>query len=331
MNTSFPVYSLGLSEIQQLLATDMRLIDNLFHTQLYSDVGMIVEIVEHLIGAGGKRMRPMLVLLAGYACGGNGEDLRKLAAVIEFIHSSTLLHDDVVDESLMRRGQSTANAIWGNLSSVLVGDFLYSRSFHLMGALGSMDIMRVIGETVNQLAEGEILQLQHVHNPDVDEAAYMQVIKNKTAALFAASTMSGAVLAGADPDLQRRMQMFGEHLGYAFQIADDVLDYTADAEQLGKNLGDDLAEGKVTLPLIHALNVSHPMQRNRLREIILAGEVSAMREVMEAIHNSDAVEYSRLKAEGHVQIAIQALEGVPESEMVAALRGLALYAIERNH
>lgn len=331
MKTSFPVYSLGLSEIQKLLATDMRLIDNLFRAQLYSDVDLIVEIVEHHIGAGGKRMRPMLVLLAGYACGGHGENLRKLAAAIEFIHSSTLLHDDVVDKSLMRRGCSTANAIWGSHPSVLVGDFLYSRSFHLMVALGSMDIMRVISETVNQLAEGEILQLQHVHNADIDETAYMRVIKNKTAALFAASTMSGAVLAGAEPDLQRRMQMFGEHLGYAFQIADDVLDYTADAEQLGKNLGDDLAEGKVTLPLIHALNVCHPIQRNRLREIIQTGEVTAMGEVMEAIRTSDAVEYSLLKAEDHVQIAIQALESLPDSEMVAALRGLALYAIKRNH
>ncbi|PND33699.1 octaprenyl-diphosphate synthase [Achromobacter pulmonis] len=331
MTHQLAAVSLQLADIQRLVASDMGQVDALIRGRLHSRVDLIVEVVEHLIAAGGKRLRPMLVILAGRACGGHGQGLHKLATIIEFIHTSTLLHDDVVDESSMRRGRSTANAIWGSLPAVLVGDFLYSRSFQLMVELGSMQIMQIIGKTTNQLAEGEILQLLHVHNPDVDEAAYMQVIKHKTAVLFAASTTAGAILAGADRELQRRMEVFGEHLGYAFQITDDVLDYTADAEQLGKNLGDDLAEGKVTLPLIHAMNFSQGAQRNRLREIVQNGGMDAMDVVMEAIQSTGAVDYSRRRAHEHARIAVSMLGGVATTDSVAALRALAAYAVERSY
>ncbi len=214
---------------------------------------LINQVAEHIIGAGGKRLRPMLLLLAAGALGHRGPDAHQLAAVVEFIHTATLLHDDVVDESDLRRGRSTANAVWGNAASVLVGDFLYSRSFQLMVELDRMEVMQILADTTNRIAEGEVLQLLHVRNPDTDEAAYLRVIERKTAVLFAAATRLGALLAGADATTCDALHDYGMNLGYAFQIADDVLDYASDAQTLGKNLGDDLAEGKATLPLIHAI------------------------------------------------------------------------------
>src|SRR6476646_3418679 len=262
--------ALPLAEIQALLASDMAAVDALIRRRLASDVVLINQVAEYIVGAGGKRLRPMLLLLAARAHSGNTDaafeaGIHQLAAVIEFIHTATLLHDDVVDESDLRRGHSTANAVWGNAASVLVGDFLYSRSFQLMVELDRMEVMRILADTTNRIAEGEVLQLLHVRNPDTDEAAYLRVIERKTAVLFAAATRLGAMLAGCDDATSDAMHDYGLNLGYAFQIADDVLDYAADADALGKNLGDDLAEGKATLPLINAIKHSDAATQAVLR------------------------------------------------------------------
>ena len=323
--------ALALPGIQSLAQADMAAVDALIRARLASDVVLINQIADHIISAGGKRLRPMLVVLAGQACGPTTPDHHQLAAIIEFIHTSTLLHDDVVDESDLRRGRSTANALWGNAPSVLVGDFLYSRSFQLMVELDRMDVMRLLADTTNRIAEGEVLQLLHVHNPDTDEAAYLRVIERKTAVLFAAGTRLGAMASGVDEGIQRRLYDYGMALGYAFQIADDVLDYTADAEALGKNLGDDLAEGKATLPLIHAIRHSDTGTAERLRAIVQEGDAGAMPEVLAAIRATGGLDYSRERARHYAAMAGQALDGLPESDALAALRGLARYAVERGH
>jgi octaprenyl-diphosphate synthase len=309
----------------------MAAVDALIRTRLSSDVVLINQIADHIVSAGGKRLRPMLVTLAGRACGAVTAEHHQLAAIIEFIHTSTLLHDDVVDESDLRRGRSTANALWGNAPSVLVGDFLYSRSFQLMVELDRMPVMRILADTTNRIAEGEVLQLLHVHNPDTDEAAYLQVIERKTAVLFAAGTRLGALASGADEAMQQRLYDFGMNLGYAFQIADDVLDYTADAAGLGKNLGDDLAEGKATLPLIHAIRNSDAATRARLREIVEHGEHEPMPEVLAAIRASGGLEYSQGLAARYAEAAEAALDGLGDGAAVAALRGLARYAVQRTY
>ncbi|MBB5884401.1 octaprenyl-diphosphate synthase [Xanthomonas sp. LMG 8992] len=326
-----PSSALGLPQIQMLAAPDMAEVDALIRRRLASDVVLINQIADHIVSAGGKRLRPMLVVLAGRACGAGGPMQHQLAAIIEFIHTSTLLHDDVVDESDLRRGRSTANALWGNAPSVLVGDFLYSRSFQLMVELDSMAVMRLLADTTNRIAEGEVLQLLHVHNPDTDEAAYLRVIERKTAVLFAAGTRLGALASGASEAVQEHLYDYGMQLGYAFQIADDVLDYTADATDLGKNLGDDLAEGKATLPLIHAMAHADEATRARLRQIVEQGDASAMPEVLAAIEASGGIDYSRRRAADYAAAAERALDGLPENEAVAALRGLARYAVERRH
>jgi len=322
---------LAMSDIQRLASPDMAAIDALIRARLSSDVVLINQIADHIVSAGGKRLRPMLVTLAGRACGAVTAEHHQLAAIIEFIHTSTLLHDDVVDESDLRRGRSTANALWGNAPSVLVGDFLYSRSFQLMVELDRMPVMRILADTTNRIAEGEVLQLLHVHNPDTDEAAYLQVIERKTAVLFAAGTRLGALASGADEAMQQRLYDFGMNLGYAFQIADDVLDYTADAAGLGKNLGDDLAEGKATLPLIHAIRNSDAATRARLREIVEHGEHEPMPEVLAAIRASGGLEYSQGLAARYAEAAEAALDGLGDGAAVAALRGLARYAVQRTY
>ncbi len=325
-----PRPALALPQIQTLATADMAAVDALIRVRLASDVVLINQIADHIISAGGKRLRPMLVVLAGRACGAVIADHHQLAAIIEFIHTSTLLHDDVVDESDLRRGRSTANALWGNAPSVLVGDFLYSRSFQLMVELDRMEVMRILADTTNRIAEGEVLQLLHVHNPDTDEAAYLRVIERKTAVLFAAGTQLGALASGVDAATQQKLYDYGMNLGYAFQIADDVLDYTADAADLGKNLGDDLAEGKATLPLIHAMRHSDEATRGRLRAIVENGEGAAMPEVLAAIHATGGLEYSQRRAMEYAQAAEAALDGVEENDAVAALRGLAQYAVQRK-
>jgi octaprenyl-diphosphate synthase len=334
MDTASQSQALDLPAIQALAKADMAAVDALIRRRLASEVVLINQVAEYIIGAGGKRLRPMLLLLAAGSLGrhgGIGPDAHQLAAVIEFIHTATLLHDDVVDESDLRRGRRTANAVWGNAASVLVGDFLYSRSFQLMVELDRVEVMRILADTTNLIAEGEVLQLLHVRNPDTDEAAYLRVIERKTAVLFAAATRLGALLAGADATLQQQLHEYGLNLGYAFQIADDVLDYASDADTLGKNLGDDLAEGKATLPLIHAIRKSDAPVRERLRAAIEHGDTSALPQVLAAIHATGGLEYSRERARGYAELAERALDGLDDNEHLAALRGLARYAVNRDH
>lgn len=320
-----------LTAIQALAAPDMTAMDALIRRRLASDVVLVNQIAEYIVGAGGKRLRPMLLLLAAGALGHRSADAHQLAAVVEFIHTSTLLHDDVVDESDLRRGRSTANAVWGNAASVLVGDFLYSRSFQLMVELERMDVQKILADTTNMIAEGEVLQLLHVRNPDTDEAAYLRVIERKTAILFAAATRLGALLAGADAASQQALHDYGLALGYAFQIADDVLDYASDAATLGKNLGDDLAEGKMTLPLIHAMAHSDDNVRAELRRIVEHGDLDGLATVQAAIARCGSLDYSRARAMGYADAADAALAALPGNAHIDALRGLARYSVNRDH
>lgn len=325
-----------LKAIQALAAPDMTAMDALIRRRLASDVVLVNQIAEYIVGAGGKRLRPMLLLLAVGALGdgdgkGIGADAHQLAAVVEFIHTSTLLHDDVVDESNLRRGRKTANAVWGNAASVLVGDFLYSRSFQLMVELERMDVQKILADTTNMIAEGEVLQLLHVRNPDTDEAAYLRVIERKTAILFAAATRLGALLAGADAATQQALHDYGLRLGYAFQIADDVLDYASDAATLGKNLGDDLAEGKMTLPLIHAMAHSDDGVRAELRRIVEEGDLDGLAAVQAAIARCGSLDYSRARAMAYADAADATLAALPGNAYVDALRGLARYSVSRDH
>jgi octaprenyl-diphosphate synthase len=323
----------SLPEIQALAREPMGAVDRLIRDRLASDVVLINQVAEYIVGAGGKRLRPMLLLLAAGSAGGGGAidgRAHQLAAVVEFIHTATLLHDDVVDESDMRRGRRTANSVWGNAACVLVGDFLYSRSFQLMVELQRMEVMQLLADTTNRIAEGEVLQLLHIRNPDTDEAAYLRVIERKTAVLFAAATRLGGLLADAPAAQCDALEAFGLDLGYAFQIADDVLDYAADAEALGKNLGDDLAEGKATLPLIHAIAHSDASTSARLREIVSNGDVDALDEVLAAIRSTGGLDYSRGRAAQYAMRAEAALGALPENAYTDALRGLAHYAVSRE-
>ncbi|MBS0212629.1 MAG: polyprenyl synthetase family protein [Proteobacteria bacterium] len=320
-----------LRAIQALAAADMAAVDALIRRRLASDVVLVNQIGEHIVAAGGKRLRPMLAVLAARALGCEGTDHHQLAAIIEFIHTATLLHDDVVDESDLRRGRRTANALWGNAPSVLVGDFLYSRSFQLMVELQRPEVMQVLADTTNAIAEGEVLQLLHVRNPDIDEAAYLTVIERKTAVLFAAATRLGALLADADAATQQALHDYGLQLGFAFQIADDVLDYTADAGALGKNLGDDLAEGKATLPLIHAIAHADKAGTGRIRSAIVEGDIQALPAIVHAIRSSGGIDYAAAKAREYAHRAQVALHAIAPSPWRDALHGLAHYAVDRDH
>ena len=315
--------------MQAFAAADMAAVDALIRARLASDVVLINQIAEYIIGAGGKRLRPMLHLLAARAAGYDGDRCLPLAALIEFIHTSTLLHDDVVDESDLRRGRKTANAVWGNAASVLVGDFLYSRSFQMMVELDSMRVMRILADTTNRIAEGEVLQLLNIGNPDTREQAYLAVIERKTAVLFAAATRLGAVLAGLPAAQEEALARYGLDLGHAFQIADDVLDYASDAGTLGKNIGDDLAEGKPTLPLIIAIARSAPAQAAMLRQAIQSGGLDALDDVIAAIHATGALDASREQAHRYADSARSALATLAPSDARDALGALADYAVDR--
>ncbi|MFN7552131.1 MAG: polyprenyl synthetase family protein [Pseudomonadota bacterium] len=314
-----------------MAGADMHAVDALIRRRLSSNVLLVNQVAEHIVAGGGKRLRPMLVLIAARAAGYRGEQHLQAAAIVEFIHTATLLHDDVVDESDLRRGRSTANSIWGNAASILVGDYLYSRAFQLMVELDRMRIMQVMADTTNAIAEGEVLQLMHLNNPDTDEVAYRRVIERKTAVLFAAAGRLGAILAGLPREQEEAMAAYGLDLGFAFQIADDVLDYVADAHALGKNLGDDLAEGKATLPVIHALAHAAPPAAGRIRAAIESGDVGALPEIVAAIHAAGSVEYARRCARLHADRAEAALAALPRSPWADALATLARYAIDRDH
>lgn len=315
----------------QAVAEDFKAVNQLIIDQLHSEVGLVENIGHYLVEAGGKRLRPLLVLLCSNALQFEGRQKLELAAIIEFIHTATLLHDDVVDVSELRRGRPTANAQWGNAPSVLVGDFLYSRAFQMMVAIGNMDIMRILADTTNTISEGEVQQLVNAKNPDISEADYYTVIHKKTAALFEAACETAAVLASADTEIRRQLRAYGYHLGLAFQLVDDALDYEGDAAKLGKNVGDDLAEGKPTLPLLRAMAVGSQRQKDTIAQALRAGDASALPQVLEAVHSTDASAYTLTAAQNQVAQAIEALNPLPSSPYKQALVDLANFSIVRDH
>jgi octaprenyl-diphosphate synthase len=320
---------LSVLQLFEPIAADMRMVDALIRERLYSDVVLIRQMAEYIIHSGGKRLRPALVLFAANALGYRGGKHHELAAVVEFIHTSTLLHDDVVDESELRRGNKTANALFGNAASVLVGDFLYSRAFQMMVNVDNMRVMQVLAEATNVIAEGEVLQLLNCHNADVTVAGYLQVIRCKTAKLFEAAVRLGAILAEAPPSIEQALADFGIHLGTAFQIVDDVLDYSADEAETGKHLGDDLAEGKPTLPLIHAMQHGTPELTARVRLAIETGGRDDFPAVLEAIQATNALDAARDHARAEATLAIAALQAFPSSVFKDALLKLADFAVSR--
>jgi len=319
-----------LSEIKQLIATDIQATDQLILTKLASDVVLINQIGHYIINNGGKRLRPLLVLLCAKACHYEGHQHLTMAAVIEFIHTSTLLHDDVVDESDTRRGNKTANEVWGNAASVLVGDFLYSRAFEMMVEPQNMRIMQVMSEATNVIAEGEVLQLLNCHDADTTTERYMEVIHRKTAKLFEAATQMGPILS-EKLELEDAFIAYGKHLGAAFQLIDDVLDYTADQEILGKNIGDDLAEGKPTLPLIYVLETGTEAEKEIIRRAIETEGIKLLEEVHQIIQSSGAIEHTRQVALNEAKLAKQALEHLEASDYKTALIALADLAVNRTH
>ncbi|RFF30073.1 polyprenyl synthetase family protein [Wenzhouxiangella sediminis] len=321
----------GLDDILELTQVDRRAVDRLIVDRLASDVVLVNQISHHIISGGGKRMRPLVHLLCARAAGYRGDDHLKLAAIIEFIHTSTLLHDDVVDESSRRRGQVTAHRLWGNAASVLVGDFLYSRSFQLMVELDRMRVMNILADTTNTIAEGEVLQLMQMGNADLGVEDYYQVISDKTACLFAASARLGGVLGEMSDSDCESLADYGLYLGQAFQIVDDVLDYRADGDDLGKNAGDDLAEGKVTLPLILALQSADETERALMRSIIEAGGSDRIADVRSIMERTGALDLAMSQAEGLAEKARMALAVLPESDERGALEFLAGYAVDRAY
>lgn len=319
-----------LDRLRVLVSTDMAAVDRLITEQLASEVVLINQIGHYIVGSGGKRLRPLLVLLAARACGYKGTQHCNLAAIIEFIHTATLLHDDVVDASDLRRGNETANAVWGNEASVLVGDFLYSRSFQMMVEVDDMRVMDILADTTNTIAEGEVLQLLNCHDPDTDEGRYMEVIRCKTAKLFEAGTRLGAVISNRPESEEMALAAYGLHLGNAFQITDDLLDYASSSEDMGKNTGDDLAEGKPTLPVIYAMRHGDDAQREVLRHAIKNGSREQLDEVLAAIEDTDALEYSEEVARREAEAARDALETLPDSQFRDALAELADFAVSRR-
>jgi octaprenyl-diphosphate synthase len=323
--------SMNLAPIQSLIAADMRAVDALIQQRLHSDVVLINQISHYIVNSGGKRLRPALVLLCARALGYEGAQHVALAAVIEFIHTATLLHDDVVDASEVRRGRETANTVWGNEASVLVGDFLYSRSFEMMVEIGNLRVMEILAHATNVIAEGEVLQLLNCHDPETTEERYLQVIRYKTATLFEAAARLGAVLSGQAVSIEQALASYGLHLGTAFQLVDDALDYSGAVPQLGKNIGDDLAEGKPTLPLIHALRQGTPQQAAIIRQVIESGGAGDVAAVGLAIESTGAIAYTARLAREEADKAIEALAAVPSSPYRDALRALAEFSVNRTY
>lgn len=322
---------MDITTIRQLIADDMGSVDKLIIRRLQSDVVLINQIGAYIVHSGGKRLRPMIVLMAARACGYDGQRHIDLAAIIEFIHTATLLHDDVVDGSDLRRNRETANAVWGNEASVLVGDFLYSRSFEMMVDVGEMRVMDILSHATNRIAEGEVLQLLNVHNPETDEASYMEVIKRKTATLFEAGARLGGVIAGIAEAQQQALADYGLHLGIAFQLVDDALDYDSSNDEIGKNIGDDLAEGKPTLPLIQAMKQTSEENRARLADIIENGGLDQIDYVMRIIGESGAIAYTQQLARAEAELAKKALAGLPDTAYRQALADLADFSVARTN
>ncbi|WP_405222623.1 octaprenyl diphosphate synthase [Lentisalinibacter sediminis] len=319
-----------LDALRRLTRSDMDRVDALIRESLQSDVLLVSQVAEYIIGSGGKRLRPLLVLLGARALAYDGDEHIRAAAIIEFIHTATLLHDDVVDASDRRRGRHTANHVFGNQASVLVGDFLYSRSFQMMVRIGDMQVMDILADATNTIAAGEVMQLMNVHDPDTTEERYLEVIYRKTAKLFEAGAAIAAVLAGQPPDVRERMAEYGRSLGAAFQLVDDALDYKASPDELGKDLGDDLAEGKPTLPLIHAMSKGTPEQRRLIRAAIENGGLDNLAPVQAAIESTGALEYTAERAQRAADDAIAALADLPPSDYKDALIAVAEFAVNRR-
>lgn len=323
---------MNLEKITELTAQDMAGVNATILDQLNSDVQLINQLGYYIVSGGGKRIRPMIAVLSARALGYNGNAHVTIAALIEFIHTATLLHDDVVDESDMRRGKATANAAFGNAASVLVGDFIYTRAFQMMTQLGSLKILEVMSAAVNVIAEGEVLQLMNVNDPNITEESYMRVIYSKTARLFEAASQCSGILAGASPEQELALQDYGRYIGTAFQLIDDLLDYSADGATLGKNVGDDLNEGKPTLPLLHAMQHGTLEQATMIRQAIEQGNGRHLLEpVLEAMEMCGSLAWTRLRAEQEADKAIEALAILPDSPWKTALTGLAHIAVQRNH
>lgn len=323
--------SMDLAGIQSLVADDMQAVDALIQRRLRSDVSLINQLSYYIINSGGKRLRPLLVLLSARAFGYGGRQHLDLSAIIEFIHTATLLHDDVVDASELRRGRETANTVWGNEASVLVGDFLYSRAFEMMVEIRSMRIMEIMARATNVIAEGEVMQLLNSNDADTTEERYLEVIHCKTAKLFEAAAQVGAVLSECGPREEQAMAAYGMHLGAAFQLIDDVLDYSASAEQIGKNIGDDLAAGKPTLPLIHAMRKGTAEQVAVIRHSIEHGGREHITRVLEAIESTDALAYTARSAQAEAKKAAESLAPVPASPYKDALYALAEFSVNRSY
>jgi octaprenyl-diphosphate synthase len=322
---------MDLDHIRELVAADMDAVNDRIRDRLQSSVVLINQLGHYIINSGGKRLRPLLVLLSARACGNTNSHHVDLAAIIEFIHTATLLHDDVVDASELRRGRETANALFGNEASVLVGDFLYSRAFEMMVEIGSMRVMEILAHTTNTIAEGEVLQLLNCHDADTGEDRYMEVIRSKTAKLFEAAARLGAVLGGQPQAVERAMADYGMHLGTAFQLIDDVLDYGASSEEMGKNMGDDLAEGKPTLPLIHAMRVGDAAQAGLVREAIEQGGRDYADRVLAIIHTTGSLDYTRTVAAAEAGRAEACLSVLTDSPERQALESLARFSVSRGY
>lgn len=322
--------SLPAAPPMDFIAEGMAQVDEVIRTRLASDVALIEQISHYIIGAGGKRIRPRLVLLFAEALGHQGPEPYEAAAIVEFIHTATLLHDDVVDESSLRRGRATANALFGNAASVLVGDFLYSRAFQMMVSLNRMRVLDVLADATNVIAEGEVLQLMNMHDPDLAVADYLRVIRYKTAKLFEASARLGAVIAGAPPDIEEACADYGRALGTAFQLVDDLLDYEGDTQALGKNVGDDLREGKPTLPLLVAMERGTPEERSLIRHAIEHGEVERLPEIVAVVRRTGALQATRDAARTEAQRARERLFVLPPSRAREALLEFSARSVERS-
>jgi len=322
---------MDIAAIQELIDADMQAVDALIKRRLQSDVVLVNQLGHYIVNSGGKRLRPMLHLLCANAMGYKGEHHYNLAAIVEFIHTATLLHDDVVDGSELRRGKDTANALWGNEASVLVGDFLYSRAFEMMVEIGKMRVMDILAHATNIIAEGEVMQLMNVHDADTTEERYLEVIRYKTAKLFDASSRLAAIICDAPEEQEQALSEFGMHLGTAFQLIDDVLDYSSSSEDIGKNIGDDLAEGKPTLPLIYTMRNGTEEQAMLVRNAIETGGLDQIDAVKAAVESTGAIAYTAHAAEQASQQAIKALEKLPDSIYREALQSLSEFAVNRTY
>ncbi|AHE67714.1 polyprenyl synthetase family protein [Legionella oakridgensis] len=322
---------MAIRRLRMLVSEDFDAVNTLILEKIQSEISLIDNLTHHIVQSGGKRLRPLLVLLASHACGYKGKDHINLAAMIEFFHTATLLHDDVIDGSTLRRGQETANEIWGSKASILVGDYLFIQYMQLMISVGDLNIMRLLTNISHQISCGEIKQLANRHNHSLTIEEYFDIIRSKTSLLFAASASMGALISHADETIYNGLYTYGLHLGNAFQLIDDALDYCADVKTLGKNIGDDLADGKATLPLLHVLKHDTTSRQDKIKESLKKGTLQYLPEILEAIEATGAIDYTRSIAATEVDKALSALQVIPDSVYKEALADLAQYAIQRDH